>query len=769
MAKNLQKLYEYYNNRINNFFTFLIGDKGLGKTFTIKEFLKGKNNVLYIKNTNSPYSLDCINDAIINYTYKQLPLTSNSLSTPDILRKLMVEIYEKNNSIIVFEGINSYGSELQDFCLSFFRYVLNFDNSKNFIIIEVDSDYNKNDTFLDEIYSMTLKTEFIKFKNKSEEELKDILFSSFNYNLKINNYELNYILKSSLGNIMRLFVIINLLKQEEYIVRVEKKWICFEIPRNILTDNLLDYVLKRYERLDENLKIVLQKSSILGASFNSEQLSKSFNLLNAEQELTRIEKISSLIIRVENRTNVNYNFSPEEICETIQNLAADNERKLWNRMVAEYYVIKSKAKNISVSELFCVFFKISICYKNSNDIEKSIVYHFKAIRLSVDLYDYKQALNIIASLKEITYLHDEYGFEYYEAERWEAHCRKELGDYLSASNLYYNLLRYRLLSSNEELEIEYLYGSMLYYIGKVDESKNILLNLKSNIEKKEYHDILFEVLSLLSSVYGFLREYDIANDYFSRSLNLSKLEKLEKRYYTQIRKSSMFWDLEITLPLMQSAMYYFESENNISEVAKIEHNIGTDLLYLGDYSQAISHLEKAQKTFLSYASNDVHYTYNCLGIFNFIYMNDPTAAIECFEKALSYEPVLFSKMVLYINLSACYRCLSNFEKSIELINKAKDIQCSLGINVPSYLIYLYINEALYLKACNDISGSIKAFLKCFDLKLNNNQKGLVGKNLSILMDNPPEDILIYSKINMDELYNKFYEKNVCLSTLRFWE
>lgn len=54
-------------------------------------------------------------------------------------------------------------------------------------------------------------------------------------------------------------------------------------------------------------------------------------------------------------------------------------------------------------------------------------------------------------------------------------------------------------------------------------------------------------------------------------------------------------------------------------------------------------------------------------------------------------------------------------------------------------------------------------------KANNNQKGLVGKNLSILMDNPPEDILIYSKINMDELYNKFYEKNVCLSTLRFWE
>ena len=68
MAKNLQKLYECYNNRINNFFTFLIGDKGLGKTFTIKEFLKEKNNVLYIKNTNSPYSLDCINDAIINNT-----------------------------------------------------------------------------------------------------------------------------------------------------------------------------------------------------------------------------------------------------------------------------------------------------------------------------------------------------------------------------------------------------------------------------------------------------------------------------------------------------------------------------------------------------------------------------------------------------------------------------------------------------------------------------------------------------------------------------
>ena len=78
---------------------------------------------------------------------------------------------------------------------------------------------------------------------------------------------------------MHLFIIINYLKQEGYIHFDGIKWICDQLPNGILNQSIEEYIKHRYNRLNNDLKILLQKSSLLGPEFYSTQLQKTFNLV----------------------------------------------------------------------------------------------------------------------------------------------------------------------------------------------------------------------------------------------------------------------------------------------------------------------------------------------------------------------------------------------------------------------------------------------------------------------------------------------------------
>lgn len=132
--------------------------------------------------------------------------------------------------------------------------------------------------------------------------------------------ERKYIIKSSFGNIMHLFIIINYLKQEGYIHFDGIKWICDQLPNGILNQSIEEYIKHRYNRLNNDLKILLQKSSLLGPEFYSNQLQKTFNLVRVDEELSRIEKLSSLIQKNDNYDKNKYLFETEEVCNNIQNL-----------------------------------------------------------------------------------------------------------------------------------------------------------------------------------------------------------------------------------------------------------------------------------------------------------------------------------------------------------------------------------------------------------------------------------------------------------------
>lgn len=89
--------------------------------------------------------------------------------------------------------------------------------------------------------------------------------------------------------------------------------------------------------------------------------------------------------------------------------------------------------------------------------------------------------------------------------------------------------------------------------------------------------------------------------------------------------------------------------------------------------------------------------------------------------------------------------------------------------VPSYLLYLLINQGLYAKQDGWLKESEQYFKESLKYKLTNNQLYLVSKNLSEVSRNLDENALKYISLDAEPLYERFCQNNICLSTLRFWE
>lgn len=765
-----EKQLEQFSQTDGNSLTFIIGDKGLGKSFFIHNYYKNFKDILYIKDEIfKSYFLEPIITALTKFN-NAFKIEHDELNMPHTIRKILLDICKQKGIVICFESFNSYPEDLAEFCFSFLQAYLDCDNSDTFILIELDSDINDmKHVLLQRLYSLTINTNFIKFKEKTEDELFEIISSKFNNKINIREKERKYIIKSSFGNIKHLFLIINYLKQEGYIHFDGTKWICERLPNGILNQSIEEYIMHRYNMLNDDLKILLQKSSLLGPEFYSNQLQKTFNLVRVDEELSRIEKLSSLIQKNDNYDKGKYLFETEDVCNNIQNLISDNEKKVWNKMLAEYYEMQYRKHDQNMIKRLENCCRLATYYINSDNMERAMIFYFRSIRYSIYLLDYKGALELIVLLIKIPNIRISNENLYFESLKLQAYCYHQLGKYELSTELYTKLLNNNLFTKLERIEIYYFYADSLYFIGKVSKAQDILLTLKEDLKYSNNDRLLFRVLSELATTYGFFRDYGSAREYFSYSVNQSRSTGLEDEYFIQLRKSSMFWELKLTFPLMEQAAAYFERKNNIQELAKTYHNLGTDLLYIGDSNVAISYLNQAITELQKYGSDEIHYTYNCIGLYYAAYETDFEKAIEYFKRALSFKPVLFSTMVLYLNMSSCYKALQNNEEAEKNLEKAMRIQAELGNEVPSYSLYLLINQGLYAKLDGRLKESEHYFKESLKYKLTNNQLYLVGKNLSEISRNLDKDTLKYVALEAEPLYKRFYENNICLSTLRFWE
>ena len=136
--KNLCLLENEYNNQSDTFMYVVHGNRGLGKTYTINEFLSDKKDVLRICFTDeSAFALEPVVSAISSFSKcsaDSLMLSDLGLNFKDVLLKQLLSLCHNQRMIIYFENLANCERVQIEFLINFLKKTQHADIKKPFVI-----------------------------------------------------------------------------------------------------------------------------------------------------------------------------------------------------------------------------------------------------------------------------------------------------------------------------------------------------------------------------------------------------------------------------------------------------------------------------------------------------------------------------------------------------------------------------------------------------------------------------------------------------------
>lgn len=754
------------------------GEKGLGKKSCIHCFMQKKKNVIKISsNVENQFQLEPIIYA--------LKLDTTSLSTDSDLcfeeqiKKEFLDICKKKPTIIYVEKFQDFDSQAATFLLEITNVLLSrFPDFQTFVIFELD--IQEDTDLLIPFYKFSPShTDFIYFKKLNAEELKHYFFEVLG-DINISDENLTYILDSSFGNIMYLNIAINYLKGENYIRYENGKYVCDKLPSGILADVLKEFILQRYNRLDQTLKEVLSKSSIIGNVFNAELLSKPFQIINADDMLQKIEKISQLIVRP---NDLSYSFENNDVYNLIKNSITPELQKEWHEILANYYkkILKKEQRRKGLKAIdreIAALYPIAKHFKYAQNYDASIVYYIELVSKYERISDYLHELAAIQDIKymleyvDLDSLHlDSLEYNVFKA---EADCYKNIGNFSKACQIYEECLSYFDINEFSELVVELLYRKAycLYMNGQLDEALEILYHLKEHFEKNGIsNDLYIKLLSLLASICDVTGDRESQKKYYTKALEFYKDGQYEQEYYVLLRMASMVFGEELGINMEKTAETFFRNQKSTRYLAEVLHNIATDYLYMNELEKVSKPINESIDLFDSFGSIAVHYPLNTKGILKMVLDSDYETAIDIFEQALQYKMEPYSEIVIRTNLLNCMNVLEKFEKVLEQLKQIdKLIKIQEPQHIPIYAIYQNLNWAFYYFHTKELKKCIQKLDACSKLdymeprfkyvykSLNYKVKKAMGLKTRNTAGTAPKKI-----------YKRCVENEFYFATLRFYE
>lgn len=772
----------YYNNFTATKIVFLRGNKGLGKTSVIEKFLENKQNVMILSSyfTNEPYLQPIIN-AIRKFEDKYLfDFTQNGLSYTENITRCIFEIASKNSIILYNQFLIEYPRELIEFFIQMCSNIIkNSGLKKMLILVELDTDsenFNKNKEYINELYSLGMDEEFINFSPLTHEEMEQEFMQKCGINCVISDKSKEYIIESASGNIRLLQIIINYLKQNEFLYLDVDSYKYKEICPGSLSDVLEKYIELRYNRLSNILKNTLQKSRLFGMEFSVIELTNTFKIIEADEALNRIEHLSQLV-KANNENDMNYSFENDEVYIYVKNRTAIEDLSKWSFLIASYYqTMYEKLLKENLQNSFELSYKTAYYFEKSGNYEKATSYYISSIKGYFSALNYRQALLLIEQVDAVKNFSKIHTLLLIEIDTMHAECYEHIGLYDKAlvcykknaenySNLYYFDNEYNI----------YKIAFCTYYTSNVYKAKSIVDNLLIEFNNSSRtDDLYYKILSLAATLYQQLGDVEKTLNLFYKIIEECRQKKLEKEYYTQLRKSDYCLDIHFTIPLLIKAKEYFKKVSDYKEYAKTILNLGVDNIYVKKMEVAKKYIQEAINLFTSYGSIDILYAYNAYGVYIAIYEQDYNKALKYFEKANYSEMNAYKKVSVLLNQAMCYLKLQKYEKCAELIRIVELLpERKINKNVAHYHRSLYFAWAFYFYNLNMLQKSLEEFKKCFSQYLKNGQRYLAAQfiydiNNKLCLLNTKENI---SLLNMshDILYDIYHEEALMFHTLRFLE
>lgn len=777
-ADKLQSMEGIYSCQTKSHAMVVYGEKGLGKRSCIQYFLEKKKNVIRISpDSEIRFQLEPVIDAF-NLNTNCLS-TNSDLDFEDQIKKELFAICKKKPVIIYIEQFHNLDSKTAAFLLEAAEVLLSrFPTFQTFVIFELNIEESTN--LLIPFYQFSPShTDFICFNRLKSEELKHYFFDILG-DIEISDENLSYILDSSFGNIMYLNIAINYLKGEHFIRFENGKYVCDKLPAGILANVLKDFILQRYSRLDHTLKEVLSKSSIIGNVFNAELLSKPFQIINADDLLQKIEKISHLIVHPD---DISYSFENNDVYNLVKNSVSPELQKEWHQVLAKYYekLLKKEQRRKGLKAIdreIAVIYPIAKHYKYAQNYDTAIIYYIELISKYESISDYLHELAAIRDIKSM--------LEYVDFDRLhldsleniilkaEADCYRNMGDFPKACQIYEECLSYFDIDdlSESAVELRYQQSYCLYMDGEIEDALKILHRIREHFEKNGIYNYSYiKLISLLASICDATGDSEKQKKYYTKALEFYKNNQYEQEYYVLLRMASMVFGEEIAIKMEETAEEFFRKHNSIRYLAEVLHNIATDYLYLGELEKVSDPINESIDLFDSFGSIAVHYPLNTKGILKMVLENDYEAAINIFNQALQYRMEPYSEIIIRTNVLNCMNILKKHDEALKQLTRIDElIKIQEFQFVAVYAIYQNLNWAFYYYHAKDYAKCLQRLDACSKL----NYMELRFKYVYKFLKFKAKKALGLKTRNTagtapKKVYKKCVEEGFYFTTLRFYE
>lgn len=794
--KNCQKkLINLYKECSKATVVLVQGHKGTGKTECITDFLKSNKRTITFCSTGGEKSdLQVIENTLRNYAQTNCSsrnyFEDDGLTYDEKLRRWMLEIVSTNNNIFYFENLNKWNLYLISFMKQFLLLLASdYSTYKTLLIFELNNDddeYLKMQDDFREFFSIIPNLKFINFKKIPNPELKECFPVLLEGKQNISDDQIHNIVEAASGNILLLKMIITYLQQDEYLVCDDNDiWTCRKITTRVLLEAVKKHIQHRYNMLEQTLKDTLKISTLLGIEINPDILQESFQLIDAQENLELIEKLSNLLIRSQNASAPErYKFENTEVYYYIKNELSNDEKLRWCQTLLKYYY--SQWNDLSGSKRRSIYtdydlntLEISMmqvcsiggCFDDALQILMSLSTR------CINILNFNQALELLDEYKSVyNTVNIEPSIQCHFFSQ-KAYCLESMGQYENAKNIYEECqekCRTKLHSFFEEY-YQFKIAYCTYYMSDVNTAFSLADSVYHSLSENGKTSLLyFQTASLLATLYKEKGDYDNAFKLFNTALECCKDNGYEEEYYVQLRKSCLIIEMELAIPMLQKSVNYFKKKQNIKELAKAYHNLGSNYLYTNAKELSLEMLNSAYKSFKSFGSNDIVVSINNLGIWYAMYENNVSEALELFQQALAYKINNYKQMTILSNIAICYllqQDYGNFQKILNRIEGNPGI--SVNTAIPYYQTVSDLLNALYNYHCGNLVTAANGFIKILENRVTNRQRFLlsnfiidINKTESITF---PSEITSWKDIIPNYLFRLYYQKKIMFRTLRFVE
>ncbi len=747
------------------------GISGLGKSETIRAVCKDYKNKIWINYNFSLFDssfkeiLASKIRAGLETTNHKTFYVADNLSITERIFSMLDVIENSYKLILTFENI----SDANECDVSFICELLKFSRltSKFIIIIEEDTDCKNSINYKKIKESTIFKT--LSFSKYNKTEIKEYFCEQFECTkLEISERDLEHIYIASEGTFSIANVIINELEQLHLIFKSNNTLTIRSLPTDFLINGIEPYILKRFNNMKEEYKIILAKSSCLGFLFNCEDMLGIFSIAKIFDKLKSIEDASHLISEIEEEE---FCFESKEAHKTINELSDeyfDKTEILKN--IADYYKhsLTVELKNNDYARYITNLCLSKELYENINDTPNILKCYQLLIGNKMETKLFPEALKLCyeydklctdKSLKFINQLQ-------------KLKCLIEIEDYKNGVELSNKLQR----KNSAYLPYLKFYSALSYYgISDGKKALSILNKLLVTIEKDKDTLLYVKTIRLMSSIYDFYDEWDNQLRYFTEAITICKEYNLEHEYYSMLRQSGMVYPYEIALSMCKSAENYFISNNDIKELAKVTHNIATDAMYMLDIPLAYNKCQQSIQHFKSIGNSNIANPLNLMGILLCVEEKNYTEAINYFNNCSLLHSDKWTKCIGYLNAATAYRKLGDTNNFYKLINMTKQLNNNTMplITVSTKLCeLLYYFEEKDFTTCKNIAMEILNL----DIELEFRHKYIIicilekiGSKHSIVLDNPIELKTNFINSTCIDYLDKCIENNYYWATTRFWE